>query len=174
MSRHLLLALGLAVSWPTLAAAQNPVTADSPFQVSATTSLKAKDAIVVLNTGTLGGPECASAYAFDAADGRLLNCCSCLLVPNALRSIPIAGDLLENDKPRPKSVVLKLLAAAPVDGTCSASAPGSLTGGLAAWDGETPFTPATLSAAELAAMTAQCGFAQPSARSCNACLPAPM
>ena len=174
MSRRQLMALTLVLSWPTLAAAQNPVTADSPFQVSATTSLKAKDAVVISNTGTSGEAACASAYAFDAEDGRLLNCCSCLLVPNALRSIPIAADLLENDKPRPKSVVLKLLSTIPVDGTCSASAPGAIVAGLAAWDGETPFTPATLSATELTAMTGQCGFAQPSARTCDACAPSPM
>lgn len=174
MCKRVLLALGLVLVWPTLAAAQNPVTADSPYQVRAVASLQKKDAIVLSNTGASGADLCASAYAFDAEDGRLLNCCSCLLVPNALRSIPIAADLLENDKPRPKSVVLKLLSTIPVDGTCSASAPGAIVAGLAAWDGETPFTPATLSATELTAMTGQCGFAQPSARTCDACAPSPM
>lgn len=169
MVKHALVALGFLLSWPTLAAAQNPVSADSPFQVRAITSLKGKDAIAVSNTGASGAVMCASAYAFDADDGQLLDCCSCKLVPNALRSIPIATDLLENDKPRPRSVVLKLLATTPVAGECSASAPGALTAGLAAWKGESPFLPATLSASELSALTTQCGFVQPAARTCDAC-----
>jgi hypothetical protein len=127
---------------------------------------------VVSNSGASGAAICASVYAFDAEDGQLLNCCSCQVAPNALRSVPIAADLLENDKPRPKSLVLKLLAAAPVAGECSASVPGSLTAGITAWTGETPFTPATLSATELSTMTTQCGALHPTARTCDAC-PAP-
>jgi hypothetical protein len=172
MVKHAPLALALVLSWPTLAAAQNPVTADSPFQMRALVSLKGKDAVVVSNSGASGAALCANVYAFDAEDGQLLNCCSCQVAPNALRSVPIAADLLENDKPRPKSVVIKLLASTPAAGECSASAPGALTIGLTAWKGETPLTPATLSASELAAMTAQCGFAHPAARTCDAC-PAP-
>ena len=173
MVKHALLVPALVLAWPTLAAAQNPVTADSPFQMRALASVKSKDAIVVSNSGANAGPVCASAYAFDTEDGQLLNCCSCHVAPNVLRSIPIAADLLENEKPRPKSVVLKLLASVPVAGECSASAPGSITVGLTAWKGETPFTPATLSAMELNAITAQCGFAHPAARTCAACPPPP-
>jgi len=169
MVKQVLVAMGFVLSWPTLAAAQNPVTADSPFQMRALVSLKGKDAVVVSNSGANGSALCASAYAFDPADGQLVNCCSCHLFPNAMRSIPIAADLLENDKPRPKSLVLKLLAAAPVAGECSASAPGSLAAGLTAWKGETPFTPATLSAMELSTMTTQCGALHPTARPCDAC-----
>jgi hypothetical protein len=172
MVKHALLVLALVLSWPTLAAAQNPVTADSPFQMRALVSLKGKDAVVVSNSGASGSALCANAYAFDAEEGQLLDCCSCHVPPNVLRSIPIAADLLENDKPLPKSLVLKLLAAAPVAGECSASAPGALVIGLTAWKGETPLTPATLSATELSAMTVQCGFAHPAARTCDAC-PAP-
>ena len=169
MVKHVLVALGFVLSWPMLASAQNPVTADSFFQMRAIASLKGKDAIVVSNSGASGAAVCASAYAFGSEDGELLDCCSCHLFPNAMRSIPIAADLLENDKPRPKSVVLKLLAAAPVAGECSASALGALTAGLTAWKGETPFTPATLSAGELDTMTTQCGLLHPTARTCDAC-----
>ena len=173
MVKQVLVAMGFVLSWPTLAAAQNPVTADSPFQMRALVSLKGKDAVVVSNSGANGSDLCANAYAFDAEDGQLLDCCSCLVPPNVLRSIPIAADLLENDKPRPKSVVLKLLASVPVAGECSASVPGAIIIGLTAWKGETPLTPATLSASELSAMTVQCGFAHPVARTCDACPPPP-
>jgi hypothetical protein len=170
----MLLTLALVLSWSTLAAAQNPVTADSPFQVRAVASLQKKDAIVLSNTGASGSDLCASAYAFDSENGEILDCCSCKLPRNVLRSIPIAADLLENDKPRPKSVVLALLASLPVAGTCSASAPEPLSIGMAAWKGEVPFTPATLSAMELATLETECGLVRPTARTCGACPTPPM
>jgi K(+)-stimulated pyrophosphate-energized sodium pump len=73
MVKLALLVLTLVLSWQTLAAAQNPVTADSPFQMRALVSLKAKDAVVVSNSGANGSALCANAYAFDAEDGQLLD-----------------------------------------------------------------------------------------------------
>ena len=170
MVKHALVTLGLALCSPMLASAQ---AADTPFQMRAVTNLKTHDAIVVSNSGATAQNLCANAYALAASDGELLECCSCEVAPDALRSIPIVADLLANPKPRPKAVVLKLTATA-LGGGCNAGSVESLVAGLTAWKGETPFTPATLSAGEYAGLTSQCATLHPSAQICGACQPPPM
>jgi hypothetical protein len=169
MARHALVALGFLLAWPALAAAQNPVTADSPFQMRAVAGLKAKDAVLVSNSAVTGGPVCANAYAMDATTGYVLDCCSCVVGPTSLRSISIASDLLQNQKPRPRAAVLLLIGSTPGGNTqCDAGAPGALQTGMTAWIRETPFTPATLGAGLLSNTTVVCAALHP-ARTCAAC-----
>jgi hypothetical protein len=153
---------------------------DNPFQVRAYSGLKPKDAITVTNTGassTVASPQngalCANAYALSATTGDVLDCCSCPVAPNALVSIPIIDDLLEHQKPKSKTVVIKVMATAVPQFFCDASAVGTganvLVTGMIASQGETPFSPSTLSAAELTRLNGQCGAIHPGGTGCFAC-----
>src|SRR5579872_7007588 len=165
-------AMGIAPA----AFAQNPITADSPFQVRYASNLNVGDSVInITNTGangaglasgtsaTVTGSICVNVYAF-APDEQMVSCCSCPVTPNGLRSLSVQRDLISNTLTPavPTSVVVKLLASAPVAGSCagSAAAPGAIVSGMAAWGTtihtnsspsggfavtETAFTPATLS-----------------------------
>jgi hypothetical protein len=127
----------------------NPIAADSSFQVRYASNLAAGDSYVnMTNSGATGaalpsgtGPSitgaiCVNVYAFDI-DEQMVSCCSCPVTPNGLRSISVRKDLIVNPlTPRvPSAVVIKLLASAPAGGSCdgSAAAPGAIVGGLLAW-----------------------------------------
>ncbi len=128
------------------------------------------------------GNLCVNAYVF-SPDEQLISCCSCAVTPNGLQSLSARNDLISNTLTPgvPTSVVVKLLASS--QATCNASTvtPASLAlaPGLAAWGTtihpapvtagtpagtfgitETPFTPATLSPAELTRLTTLCSFNQ--------------
>lgn len=133
--------------------------------------------------GGAAGNICVNAYSF-SQDEQLIFCCSCLVTPNALVNLGVARDLTSNTLTQvvPNSVVVKLLAtgAGGTAGTgtsCtnSAALAGDAThpivGGLLAWGTtvhngpngvpgytvtETAFSPATLSAGELASITGRC------------------
>jgi hypothetical protein len=178
MLKHAFVTVGMVLGFASVALGQ---AADTPFQVRAIASLKSKDAIVVSNDGassTVASPQngraCVNTYAFASDSGQLLDCCACPVPANAQFSIAIISDLLENPKPKPKSVVLKLMASTGTAGVCNPTtvATGSnvLMTGMVAWKGETPFTPATLSAAELSAILNQCTTKQPSGRICSSCV----
>lgn len=169
---------------------QNPVTADSPFQVRYASNLDIGESVInITNTGASAastgfpnGPEgpnlCANVYAF-SPDEELVSCCSCVVTPNALVSLGVNRDLISNTltPAHPTSVVIKLLATSGT-GTCNAAVAGTgssvPTTGMAAWGTtlhalpvagtyaltETSFTPATLSSAELTRITTLCGFIQ--------------
>ena len=179
----------LALGFGTVAFAQNPITADSPFQVRYASHLNVGDSVInITNTGaTASGATssnlCVNVYAF-SPDEQLVSCCSCTVTPNALVSLSARRDLISNTLTPavPTSIVVKLVATA--GGSCNAATAGSgtsaLATGLAAWGTtvhantaapvaeaaitasvtETAFTPATLSAAELGRITALCGFIQ--------------
>jgi hypothetical protein len=171
--------------------AQNPITADSPYQVKYASNLTVGDSVVnITNTGARGaglgfgtsasvtGAICANVYVYDPSE-EVVSCCSCPVTPNGLVSLSAKGDLINNPLTRgnPTSIVIKILATVPVGGTCNNSA--LLTGtptlapGLAAWGTtlhantsaaagtfavtETAFTPASLSAGELARLAYGCG-----------------
>ena len=127
------------------------------------------------NTGANGTSDiCVNTYTF-APDEQLVSCCSCRVTRNALWSLSVVNDLLDNTLTRGviSSGVVKLLATQPT-GTgqagCQPDAPGSIVQGMAAWGTtlhsspagvaltETPFTNSTLSAQEQAVMTGYCGF----------------
>jgi hypothetical protein len=173
--------------------AQNPITADSPYQIRYASNLAIGDSYVnISNTGARGGnivgsgvsPSitgsiCANVYVF-TPDEEPVSCCSCPVTPNGLVSLSAQKDLISNPLTRgtPTSVVIKLVATVPVGGSCNNSAPAvgteTLAAGMVAWGTtlhanssaaagtynttETAFTPATLSAGELARLSSTCSF----------------
>ena len=185
--RTLLFATMAAVA----AYAQNPITADSPYQVRYASNLTIGDSVVnITNTGANGaglgfgtsaavtGAICVNVYVYDPSE-EVVSCCSCPVTPNGLVSLSAKGDLIINPLTRgtPTSIVIKLLATAPVGGSCNNSAllagTPTLVPGMAAWGTtlhantsaaagtysvtETAFTPSTLSAGELARLAYGCG-----------------
>lgn len=136
--------------------AQNPITADSPFQVRYASNLNVGDSVInISNTGARGaanqsgttanltGSICANVYAF-SDDEQLVSCCSCPVTPNGLVSLSVRNDLISNTLTPavPTSVVVKLLATVPVGGSCNGSAATvspltgaapALSNGLVAW-----------------------------------------
>ena len=189
----------LAIVISMVAFAQNPITADSTFQVRYAANLNVADSLVnITNTGANGasltgpgfgpvGNLCVNVYAF-SPDEQLVSCCSCLITPNGLVSLSVYDSLRSNTLTgvTPNSMVIKLVATgagAAFTGTActgSAAAAGTaafpLAVGMAAWGTtahvpganavpaapapfaitETAFTPATLSAGELASINNRC------------------
>ena len=114
----------------------------------------------------------ANVYVF-SPDEQLISCCCCQITPDGLVSLSARNDLISNTLTPsvPTSAVVKLVAT---------SAPsGALIDGLSAWGTtlhslpvtpgtpavtygvtETPFLPATLSAAELTRLTTLCSLIQ--------------
>jgi hypothetical protein len=183
--------------------AQNPITADSPYQVRYATNAQTaagfsagESFIDIGNTGTYGaalngpgyglqtGNICVNVYALDPGE-ELVSCCSCLITPDQMVHLGVISDLLSNTANglKPTSVMIKLvetLAGAATTGTsCTQSAaiaggaafPIATSGGMVAFGTtvhpgdatldffvttETRFTPATLSAGELASLTGRC------------------
>jgi hypothetical protein len=147
--------------------------ADGPFQVRAYSGLKPHDAVTVINDGATNAPICANAYALSATTGDVLDCCSCPVAPNAMVSIPIIDDLLEHQKPKSKNLVIKVMATTVPPGFCDGSNVGgtgnALAAGIVASQGELPFSPSTLSAAELSRLNGQCGAFHQGGTGCFAC-----
>jgi hypothetical protein len=107
-----------------VAVAQNPITADSPFQVKYASNLNHGESYInITNTGANGAPLngpgfggaagniCVNAYAF-SPDEQLISCCSCLVTPNGLVNLGVNRDLTTNTLTgvEPTSVVVKLVA----------------------------------------------------------------
>ncbi len=126
------------------------------------------------------GHICVNVYAF-SPDEQLISCCSCLVTPNGLVNLGVSRDLTSKTLTGviPTSVVVKLLstlAGAGGTGTsCTNSAAtvttATIVPGMLAWGTtihnappgvpgyqvtETPFSPATLSAGELASLGGRC------------------
>ncbi len=165
------------------------ITVDGPFQVRYASNLNIGDSVVnITNSGARGagfssgtsasvtGALCVNVYTF-SPDEQLISCCSCPVTPNGLVSLSARADLISNTLTPavPTSIVIKLLASAPVGGSCASSAasPGALASGMLAWGTtlhaapttpvtfgltETAFLPATLSAGELTRITQLCTF----------------
>lgn len=151
----------------------------SPDSVINITNTGARGGVTNLSgtSASLGGSICVNVYGF-SSDEQMVGCCSCPVTPNGLVSLSVANDIASNTLTprRPTSLVIKLLATVPVGGSCtgSAAAPGAIAPGLAAWGTtahstaalgaapysitETAFTPATLSASELAHLSSVCSF----------------
>jgi hypothetical protein len=126
---------------------------------------------------SIGGSICVNVYTF-SFDEQMAACCSCPVTPNGLVSLSVQKDLISNTltPAKPASGVIKLLATVPVGGTCNMSAAAvttaTLAPGMVAWGTtnhsgpvvgsvattETAFTPATLSASELAHLGSVCNF----------------
>jgi hypothetical protein len=132
--------------------AQNPITADSPYQVRYASNLAIGDSFVnISNTGarggvtlqsgtsaSIGGSICANVFVF-TPDEEIVSCCSCPVTPNGLVSLSAQKDLISNPLTRgtPTSIVIKLVATVPVGGSCNNSAAGvtteTLSNGMVAW-----------------------------------------
>ena len=145
--RTLLIATMVALA----AYAQNPITADSPYQVKYASNLTIGDSVInITNTGARGaglgfgtsasvtGAICVNVYVYDPSE-EVVSCCSCPVTPNGLVSLSAKNDLISNPLTRgnPTSIVIKLLATEPVGGTCNNSAllagTPTFTAGMAAW-----------------------------------------
>src|SRR5664280_428355 len=149
----LLVALALAA----VAFAQNPITADSPFQVRYAANPAAGESYVnIVNTGANGAPllgpgfggaagnVCVNVYAF-SPDEQLISCCSCLITPNGVVNLGVNRDLTIKTLTGvvPSSVTVKLVSTlAGAGGTggatvCNNSAAtvttATIVGGMAAW-----------------------------------------
>lgn len=163
---------------------------DSPFQVRYASNLNIGESVInITNTGARGadlqagttasitGSICVNVYAF-SPDEQMVSCCSCPVTPNGLVSLGVNRDLTSNTLTPavPTSVVVKLLATAPVGGSCNNSAAGvvgaALAPGMVAWGTtlhagvaagawevtETQFAPSTLSAGERFRLGTLCNF----------------
>lgn len=174
MNLRILFVMAIVLVFSTNVFAQANASADSPMQVRYAANLAAGDSVVnVTNTGATGGNICVNVYTF-SPDEQLISCCSCVVTPNGLVSLSARADLISNTLTPavPGSIVVKLLASANA-ANCNAAAPGALVPGMAAWGTtihagvgggyattETAFTPATPGAAEIARISALCGFIQ--------------
>jgi hypothetical protein len=162
---------------------------DAPFQARYAANLtQGASYINITNSGATGaalksgktaditGAICVNVYAF-ASDEQLVSCCSCPVTPNGLVSLEVNKDLNSNNLTPKKedSLVIKLLATAPVGGKCTDSAAAVTSAtvgvpGMLAWGTtmhklgaayamtETAFAPATLSAGEAGRIGALCNF----------------
>ena len=152
---HLTKLIFATTALAVVAVAQNPITADSPFQVRYASNLTAGDSVInITNTGANGaslfgpgfggavGNICVNVYAF-SPDEQLVSCCSCLVTPDGLVSLSVVNDLISNTLTgvRPSSVVVKLISTIAGTGgsgtSCTNSAATAsfpaLAIGLAAW-----------------------------------------
>jgi hypothetical protein len=183
MNKRLVVLSASVVLLSAAAFAQNPITADSPFQVRYASNLNIGDSVVnITNTGASGGNICVNVYTF-APDEQEISCCTCSVTPDGLASLSVKNSLISNTLTGvvPTAVVVKLLASA--SGACNAATANpdevGFPFGLAAWGTtihalpvtpgspattygvtETAFTPSSLSAAELVRITSLCGFIQ--------------
>jgi hypothetical protein len=133
-----------------------------------------KDAFLrVTNPGTSGGNICANVYVF-SPDQQLNECCSCFLSPDGLRTFSVTKDLTTNPLTGriPHTGVIKIISSdaakgcdaanvAPVAAVRAWATHLQISGpktGVQVTEGESQ--DATLSAAELASVTANCAFIQ--------------
>jgi len=129
--------------------------------------------------GTAVGNICVNVYAFDPNE-EMISCCSCLLTPDQVKVLGVNHDITSNTATGviPTSVTIKLLATLAGTGgsgtSCTQSAAtvttATIVPGLVAFGTtlhaqgspaayvttETAFTPATLSAGELASLGNRC------------------
>ncbi len=181
MKFRILLLLAIVAVVP-VAFAQDLGPADS-FQVRYASNLNIGDSVINLtNAGTTNTAAgaltniCANVYTF-SPDEQLISCCSCVVTPNALVSLSANSDLVSNTltPAHPTSIVVKLVATAGTACNAANVPVAALAAGLRAWGTtlhaapttpvtyavtETAFSPAGLSAAELARITSFCGFIQ--------------
>jgi len=141
----------------------------------------------------INGNICANVYAFTPTE-QLVDCCSCLITPNGLAALSVWNDFLHgaplNPSRSPDTLVFKLLASLGTTtvSSCDAGRVGDgthpIVPGLAAWGTSTessnfpdspplmtatPFTPATLSAAELGSLNTQCLSLHSTSHRCPSC-----
>jgi TIR domain len=155
---------------------------DDALQVWTASNLDARDSVIKITNTNATRELCVNAYVFNPF-GEMIACCSCLVPPHGLASFSSRNDLISNTLTpgRPHSIVIKLLASNPIDGTgtCNPSSvgPAAVAPGLRAWGkayggAETPFSWAKLSATELTTLTTGAVFIQANGAGfgiCKAC-----
>ncbi len=152
------------------------------FQVRYASNLNIGDSVInITNAGTTNVAGaltniCANVYTF-SPDEQLISCCSCTVTPNALVSLSANSDLVSNTltPAHPTSIVVKIAYTANTACNAANVPTANLAAGGRAWGTtlhaaptspvtyqvtETAFSPAGLSAAELARITSFCGFIQ--------------
>jgi len=166
------------------AAAQNPITNDSPYQLNyysnRNNSAGADQILRIVNDGVTGSPIsgnegrlCANIYVFDAAQ-EMIECCHCVITANGMRTLSVLKDLTQNPLtgfPAPDNGVIKILGT--VANGCSESSPTALSAGLLAWQTHveqptngtfvtsvTQYGDGTLSASEFSFLGEACSFVQ--------------
>jgi hypothetical protein len=125
--------------------------------------------------GAAVGNICVNVYTVDLNE-ELISCCSCLVTPDETANLGVNHDLtssLAMGGVAPTSVTVKLCATLATGSSCNYSAagvtPATLVGGIAAWgttlhgvpqggyaNAETPFTPITPNAGDLASLSGRC------------------
>jgi len=165
------------------------------YQIGYAANLLAGDSVVnITNAGARGGFDpgggiCANVYVFDA-NQEMIDCCSCYVSPNDLRSLSANQDLVSNNLTlgKPPSVTIALLASDPTNGmNCDPSSPtaANLEQGMRAWGTtihqglpgkyqvtEQAFQNATLSVSELGKLTTYCSYIESNGSghgTCNSC-----
>ena len=145
---HLRTIVFTTLATAAVALAQNPITADSPYQVRYASNLTVGDSVInISNTGASGagngsgtsatvtGAICVNVYAF-TPDEEFIACCSCPVTPDGLVSLSAQRDLINNSliPVHPTSIVVKLVSTAPTGtpASCSNSAAAVSTAGLRA------------------------------------------
>jgi hypothetical protein len=174
---------GVIVMSATVAFAQDVGGPADSFQVRYASNLNIGDSVInITNAGTQNTANaaltniCANVYTF-SPDEQLISCCACVVTPNALVSLSANSDLVSNTltPAHPTSIVVKVVATAGTACNAANVPVGALAAGLRAWGTtlhaapttppsyqvtETAFSPAGLSAGELARITSFCGFIQ--------------
>jgi hypothetical protein len=119
------------------------------------------------NPGTTSGSICASIFVFNS-DEELMECCSCLLIPNGLRKLSVNNDLTSNPLTGVPLTTgsIEIVSSSPVSGACPAPTKMKAVPALRAWAThiqdvsfavtETASQDATLSADELDNLEAGC------------------
>src|SRR5580704_11954419 len=122
MNQRLIAFSATALLFAAAAFAQNPITADSPFQVRYAANLNVGDSVVdITNTGATGNNICVNVYTF-APDEQEISCCTCQVTPDGLASLSVKNSLINNTLTGvvPTAVVIKLVATRQT--TCNAAA----------------------------------------------------
>lgn len=146
------------------------------YFVNANTANALDGTVRLTNPGTAGGNVCASIFVFDPAQ-ELTECCGCMLTPDGLRTLSVNTDLTSNPLTGVvlTSGLIKIVSTAPVAGACPLptamrpvaalrswathilSSGSSTTPAVASFSTtETASQDATLSAAELRRLDAEC------------------
>jgi hypothetical protein len=179
-----------ALAFATAAFAQ-----DGFYQIGYMSNLLIGDSYLnISNDGATDGFDpagriCANVYVFDPSE-ELIACCACPVTPDGLRSLSAKQDLVSNTLTPgvPGSIVIKLVASAPIGGACDPASPnaGNLLQGMLAWNTnlhqntvtaayygtEVKLAQGVLSLTELAKLTSFCGFIQANGTTfgiCKAC-----
>jgi len=159
-----------------------PCPADA-LQVAYAANLGSGDSFVnITNSGTKGN-ICVNVYVFDPSE-EMVACCACPVTPNALVSLSVQDDLIDNafTPVKPLSVVIDLLASAGI--TCDPGLVGpNLVSGLKAWGTtlhavgtkfavtENDFLTAPVNSAQLLHFSAFCGFIENNGSGYGICKP---